>query len=930
MLERRPTYNRGMRAGGGRGARQDRTEQPKQREGFVSLTEKIACRYPCKNPDGSQTTRLRDILNKVTPKPQQTFSIDPLRCLKLIEENDVVLVSSKTGSGKSTIIPTAITIKYPEATMVVTEPRRVTAVNLACCVAEKFGTEVGDRVGFSVRGEHVGIIGETKVMYVSAYSLLLYLVGCSPDAIPLDYVIIDEAHEACGGEQVISLLLREAMKYKKVNPKFKLVYCTATLEDDSLKKYFTDAGLSVGEYSEGDELCEICDMDGNDVCSLIGVPYEGVTVKSEEVMPEIKNLLMMRICLTLERLASLMDTDKHSILVFLPGRRQMDDLFMWIRQTFPDKFFPVLWSREIELKEVEDAINKKVEGRNKVYLCTDIAEVGITVSDAVIAIDSCLNKRKECNYRTISGVAFPPLKLMWESHANAKQRRGRVGRVQEGIYMSMLSKEDKEMVLSRSSGRAWSSEDLLSLIIHCLFISPSLLTVLNSCIAPPPEILIRECVRRLEVEGYVTQHASGGFSLQKPKKGVYGSFIKEWSILLEKLGVPSSKSGDEDILQLYPTFKGFITGHTPLSFTVNNFVFYGSLFGAFKTAAYLAATCGGMFPYYFQSSDLSLIQNYRTLMVHKFQNQSQTLLRAQDAFNDSLVCASAALQFQKKMEQETPSEELELWCTKEYISKNRCMEVLGTFEQMVGLFEFIFPVSFSMTKAELTRDARLLHIITVASGTTEACEVKYSTHESRKERYNADGYCIDYRCSQNINIPTCCPWQKGNACIPFTLLPGENAYLGSMATEVTRPQFFLSLLVFSPLIEYISVSGSQPMSMCKVTRYSATKYFHVSEPCMKKILHLRATLSKRIQFLREQISAGVTEGLLEGLKNFTTDVENSDGDVSNYQPSELLENMFFSQDLQSQIYAATAPYKELLCEHEWQISKLEFKYAHRH
>ncbi|CAK9040926.1 DExH-box ATP-dependent RNA helicase DExH1 [Durusdinium trenchii] len=76
------------------------------------------------------------------------------KILQAVQQSQVTLVIGETGCGKSTQVPQFLLEALPGANIVVTQPRRISALSLAHRVAQERGETVGDVVGYSVHLEH--------------------------------------------------------------------------------------------------------------------------------------------------------------------------------------------------------------------------------------------------------------------------------------------------------------------------------------------------------------------------------------------------------------------------------------------------------------------------------------------------------------------------------------------------------------------------------------------------------------------------------------------------------------------------------------------------------------------------------------------------------------------------------------------------------
>jgi HrpA-like RNA helicase len=70
--------------------------------------------------------------------------------VKAINNHRVVVVSGKTGCGKSTQVPKALLQAHPLVRIAVCQPRRVAATSLAVRVAQEVKCKLGTTVGYHI------------------------------------------------------------------------------------------------------------------------------------------------------------------------------------------------------------------------------------------------------------------------------------------------------------------------------------------------------------------------------------------------------------------------------------------------------------------------------------------------------------------------------------------------------------------------------------------------------------------------------------------------------------------------------------------------------------------------------------------------------------------------------------------------------------
>lgn len=127
-----------------------------------------------------------------------------------------------------------------------------------------------------------------------------------------------------------------------------------------------------------------------------------------------------------------------AILIFLPGIaeiRTLNDMLLG------HPFFAAGWRvyplhSTIASEDQEEAFLVPPEGSRKIVLATNIAETGITIPDVTAVIDT--GKHREMRFDERRQLSR--LLESFISRANAKQRRGRAGRVQEGLCFHLFTK----------------------------------------------------------------------------------------------------------------------------------------------------------------------------------------------------------------------------------------------------------------------------------------------------------------------------------------------------------------------------------------------------------------------------------------------------------------------------------------------------------
>ncbi|GJP32741.1 hypothetical protein CLOM_g17337 [Closterium sp. NIES-68] len=178
--------------------------------------------------------------------------------LAALQQSWVVVVSGATGSGKSTQVPqyilegaleqpapTSPSSPVPCCSVVITQPRRISAVGLAHRVAQERAETVGDTVGYAIRMEARRSL-RTRLLFCTTGLLLRRLLG-DPLLAGVSHVVVDEVHERSLDSDLLLLLLRFALLQRNVAPQppgqeklplLRIVLMSATADAHSFADYF--------------------------------------------------------------------------------------------------------------------------------------------------------------------------------------------------------------------------------------------------------------------------------------------------------------------------------------------------------------------------------------------------------------------------------------------------------------------------------------------------------------------------------------------------------------------------------------------------------------------------------------------------------------------------------------------------------------------
>ncbi|KAK5993263.1 Putative ATP-dependent RNA helicase ucp12 [Cladobotryum mycophilum] len=406
-----------------------------------------------------QSPSLRDMVIKRQRLPAWHMQDDIVRT---VNGNHVTIISGETGSGKSTQSVQFILDDLYEkglgncANMIVTQPRRISALGLADRVAEERCTKVGVEVGYAIRGESRQS-RDTKITFVTTGVLLRRLQtsgGRVDDVVAsladVSHIIIDEVHERSLDTDFLLNLIREVMIQKK--DMLKLILMSATLDAATFKNYFASEGLSVGTVEIAGRTFPVEEYYLDDVIRMTGFSAEKSeeTFIGDETMGKIIQKLGHRINynLLVETVKAIdyelsYDKNPGGILIFLPGVGEINQACNHLRAINSLNVLPLHAS--LETREQKRVFASSPPGKRKIVVATNVAETSITIDDIVVVIDS--GKVKETSFDPQNNMR--KLEETWASLAACKQRQGRAGRVQEGKCFKLFTKNLEQNMAPR-------------------------------------------------------------------------------------------------------------------------------------------------------------------------------------------------------------------------------------------------------------------------------------------------------------------------------------------------------------------------------------------------------------------------------------------------------------------------------------------------
>ncbi len=320
-----------------------------------------------------------------------------------LKTSGTLVFTAPPGSGKSTMLPQFISqMDECKEEVVVLQPRRIAARMLAHSVAKMNHFNLGDEVGFQVRGEKKRG-PKTKVSYRTDGLFLRQLISRS-ELNKVSAVILDEFHERNWQTDVILPLLLE---YQKEREDFYIVIMSATMETEKLCHYTRAEFLN-------------CEAELYPV-EIYYRQFSRNTPLWERAAKALNDHLLK-------------GTSSGNILVFMPGVYEINKTMDLCRGF-----------KEIEACVLHGSMSPQQQDKSlsssekrKIIICTNIAETSLTVEGVDTVIDAGYAKVSKFD----SGRGVDSLNLESVSVFSADQRAGRAGRLGPGVCYRLWSDEE--------------------------------------------------------------------------------------------------------------------------------------------------------------------------------------------------------------------------------------------------------------------------------------------------------------------------------------------------------------------------------------------------------------------------------------------------------------------------------------------------------
>ncbi|KAL1536945.1 RNA helicase [Salvia divinorum] len=345
--------------------------------------------------------------SKTLAQQRQYLPIFSIReeLLRVIRENQVIVVVGETGSGKTTQLTQYLhEVGYTNNGIVgCTQPRRVAAMSVAKRVSEEMETELGDKVGYAIRFEDV--TGSNTVIKYMTDGVLLRETLKDSDLEKYRIIVMDEAHERSLSTDVLFGILKKVVARRR---DFKLIVTSATLNAQKFSDFFG----SVPIFHIPGRTFPVQTLYSKTPCE-------------DYVEGAVKQAMAIHIT-----------SAPGDILIFMTGQDEIEATCYALQERMeqlaskkeaPKLLILPIYSQlpaDLQAKIFENA----EDGARKCIVATNIAETSLTVDGIFYVIDTGYGKIKVYNPR----MGMDALQVFPVSRAAADQRAGRAGRTGPG------------------------------------------------------------------------------------------------------------------------------------------------------------------------------------------------------------------------------------------------------------------------------------------------------------------------------------------------------------------------------------------------------------------------------------------------------------------------------------------------------------------
>lgn len=354
----------------------------------------------------------RERVPRFTDLPHLPITDAKAAIVDTIQRCPVTIISGETGSGKTTQIPKFCLAagRGIDGKIACTQPRRIAATTVAARIAEELGEELGRSVGYKIRFQDK--TAPDAYIKVVTDGILLAETQGDPWLNEYDTIIVDEAHErSLNIDFVLGILKRLVHRRRDL----KLIITSATIDTEKFSRAFDDA--------------PVIEVSGRlyPVETRYFSPGDALEEKEERTPVELAAGAVDRL---------VKKRTRGDILIFMPTEQDIRETCETLGgRNYPRTVILPLFAR------LGTGEQRKVfagTSARKIIVATNVAETSITIPGIRYVVDTGLARISQYVPRSRT-TSLPVVPI---SRSSADQRKGRCGRVENGVCIRLYPEED--------------------------------------------------------------------------------------------------------------------------------------------------------------------------------------------------------------------------------------------------------------------------------------------------------------------------------------------------------------------------------------------------------------------------------------------------------------------------------------------------------
>ena len=334
------------------------------------------------------------------------------------------IVVAPPGAGKSTCLPLYLlrSSLFAEQKIIMLQPRRIAVRNIASYLAEQLGEDVGQTIGYRIRGE-TKVSAITRLEIVTE-GILTRMLQQQPELPGIALIIFDEFHERSLHADFSLALCLEVQQ--GLRDDLRLLVMSATIDTQALTKLLPDAAL----------------LESQGRSFPVEVIYRPDPAR-QAISDKISRLVM-----------EVFPQHAQDLLVFLSGAGEINKVADKLNAALGSSVAVHCLYGELAKAQQQAALLPDPAGKRKIVLATNIAETSLTIEGIEVVVDSGIEKT--AIFQLNRGITH--LQTQAISQASATQRAGRAGRLGPGTCYRLWSSEQHQRLSAQSPAEILQSD----------------------------------------------------------------------------------------------------------------------------------------------------------------------------------------------------------------------------------------------------------------------------------------------------------------------------------------------------------------------------------------------------------------------------------------------------------------------------------------